>query len=115
MVAMAGGGDDVLEGAAAMDGPDTFQFTLGDGFDTILHLSVSDDILDFVGAGLGAGLTDDQYLAAGARIANDAAEIFSASELTASLSAPISPSLDFNAAIPSMASDSSVCSVSPSL
>ena len=41
------------------------------------------------GAGLGAGLTDDQYLAAGARMASDAAEIFSASELIVKVKEPL--------------------------
>ena len=43
------------------------------------------------GAGLGAGLGDDQYLAAGARIAADAAEIFSASELIVKVKEPLAP------------------------
>src|SRR5262245_58802413 len=41
------------------------------------------------GAGLGAGLTDDQYTAAGARIANDAAEVFASSELIVKVKEPL--------------------------
>jgi alanine dehydrogenase len=41
------------------------------------------------GAGQGAGLGDDQYLAAGARIAADAAEIFAASELIVKVKEPL--------------------------
>jgi alanine dehydrogenase len=40
-------------------------------------------------AGLGAGLTDEQYLAAGARIAADAAEVFSSSELIVKVKEPL--------------------------
>ncbi len=43
------------------------------------------------GAGQGAGLGDDQYLAAGARIAADAAEIFSSSELIVKVKEPLAP------------------------
>ena len=41
------------------------------------------------GAGLGAGLTDDQYTAAGARIAADAVEVFAASELIVKVKEPL--------------------------
>src|SRR6266481_2186478 len=40
-------------------------------------------------AGLGAGLPDDQYLAAGGRIANDAAEVFSSCELIVKVKEPL--------------------------
>lgn len=43
------------------------------------------------GAGQGAGLGDDQYLAAGARIAADADEIFSSSELIVKVKEPLAP------------------------
>ncbi|WP_421995262.1 alanine dehydrogenase [Reyranella sp.] len=43
------------------------------------------------GAGLGAGLTDEQYQAAGARIAADAAEIFSTSEMIVKVKEPLAP------------------------
>src|SRR5258708_30363608 len=43
------------------------------------------------GAGQGAGLGDDQYLAAGAQIAADAAEIFSSSELIVKVNEPLAP------------------------
>jgi alanine dehydrogenase len=43
------------------------------------------------GAGQGAGLGDDQYVAAGARIAADAAEIFSSSELIVKVKEPLAP------------------------
>ena len=43
------------------------------------------------GAGQGAGLGDDQYLAAGAQIAADAAEIFSSSELIVKVKEPLAP------------------------
>ena len=41
------------------------------------------------GAGLGAGLGDEQYVAAGARIAADAAEVFAASELIVKVKEPL--------------------------
>src|ERR1700682_3860479 len=41
------------------------------------------------GAGLGAGLGDEQYVAAGAQIAPDAAEVFSASELIVKVKEPL--------------------------
>ena len=43
------------------------------------------------GAGLGAGLGDEQYVAAGARIAADAAEVFSASALIVKVKEPLAP------------------------
>jgi len=43
------------------------------------------------GAGAGAGLTDDQYAAAGARIAADAAEVFSNSEMIVKVKEPLPP------------------------
>jgi alanine dehydrogenase len=43
------------------------------------------------GAGGGAGLGDDQYVAAGARIVADAAEIFAASELIVKVKEPLAP------------------------
>jgi alanine dehydrogenase len=41
------------------------------------------------GAGAGAGLTDEQYVAAGARLAADANEVFSASELIVKVKEPL--------------------------
>src|SRR5882757_7230462 len=41
------------------------------------------------GAGLGAGLGDEQYVAAGAKIVADAAEVFSASELIVKVKEPL--------------------------
>ncbi len=43
------------------------------------------------GAGVGAGLTDDQYVAAGAHIAADAAEVFSKSEMIVKVKEPLAP------------------------
>src|SRR5437899_7685656 len=43
------------------------------------------------GAGSGAGLGDDQYLAAGARIVIDVAEIFASSELIVKVKEPLAP------------------------
>ena len=43
------------------------------------------------GAGSGAGLTDDQYIAAGARLADDAGEVFAASELIVKVKEPLPP------------------------
>jgi alanine dehydrogenase len=43
------------------------------------------------GAGAGAGLLDEQYLAAGARIVADAAEVFAAAELIVKVKEPLAP------------------------
>ncbi|MFZ5783269.1 MAG: alanine dehydrogenase [Pseudomonadota bacterium] len=43
------------------------------------------------GAGAGAGLNDDQYVAAGARIVADSAEVFSASEMIVKVKEPLAP------------------------
>src|SRR6266702_1481229 len=42
-------------------------------------------------AGSGAGLTDDQYVAAGARIGADAAEVFDTCELIVKVKEPLAP------------------------
>ena len=42
-------------------------------------------------AGQGAGLGDDQYLAAGAKIAADASEVFSSCELIVKVKEPLAP------------------------
>jgi alanine dehydrogenase len=43
------------------------------------------------GAGLGAGLDDEQYVAAGARIVGTAAEVFSSAELIVKVKEPLAP------------------------
>ena len=49
------------------------------------------EVLVQKGAGDAAGLTDDQYVAAGARIANDADEIFRACDLVVKVKEPLAP------------------------
>jgi alanine dehydrogenase len=49
------------------------------------------DVLVERGAGSGAGLSDDQYVAAGARIAKSADEVFATSELIVKVKEPLAP------------------------
>ncbi len=49
------------------------------------------DVVVERGAGLGSGLTDDQYAAAGARIVADAEQIFAESEMIVKVKEPLAP------------------------
>ncbi|MBZ0215442.1 MAG: alanine dehydrogenase, partial [Fimbriimonadaceae bacterium] len=46
-------------------------------------------VLVETGAGIGAGLTDDEYIAAGATIAGDADEVFGAADMIVKVKEPL--------------------------